>query len=53
VNAIANFIENIRWDPLFTMPDVDRIEKVAKSDPPVYSFRFHFAVKTESEEGSR
>jgi Tfp pilus assembly protein PilN len=42
-NAIANFVENIKNDPLFEEPDLSNVSQ-ASPNPPVYTFdmTFHF-----------
>ena len=42
-NAIANFVENIKNDPLFEEPDLSKVEQQSPN-PPVYAFdmTFHF-----------
>jgi Tfp pilus assembly protein PilN len=50
-NAIANFVENIKNDPLFEEPDLSNLSQVSVV-PLVYSFdmnfRFTYAPKTEA-----
>lgn len=42
-NAIANFVENVKNDPLFEEPDLSNLEQ-KNANPPVYVFNmsFHF-----------
>jgi len=52
-NAIANFVEAIKKDPLFEEPDLSSMNQVTVS-PPVYNFdmTFHFAYAPKSEAGA-
>ena len=52
-NAIANFVENIKNDPLFEEPDLSSMNQVSVS-PMVYSFNmtFHFSYAPKSEAGA-
>ena len=52
-NAIANFVENIKNDPLFEEPDLSSIQQVS-AVPLVYSFnmRFHFTYAPKGETGA-
>ena len=45
VNAVANFAENIKSDPLFTVPDVDFIRVNHTPSGDVYEYQFRTAVK--------
>jgi Tfp pilus assembly protein PilN len=48
-NAIANFVENIKNDPLFEEPDLSKLEQQSPN-PPVYGFdmSFHFKYQVPS-----
>jgi len=52
-NAIANFVENIKNDPLFEEPDLSSMNQVTVK-PLVYSFdmTFHFSYAPKSEAGA-
>ena len=52
-NAIANFVEAIKKDPLFEEPDLSAMNQVTLA-PPVYSFdmTFHFVYAPKSEAGA-
>jgi len=52
-NAIANFVEAIKKDPLFEEPDLSSMSQVTVV-PPVYQFdmTFHFAYAPKSEAGA-
>lgn len=52
-NAIANFVENIKNDPLFEEPDLSSMAQVSVT-PLVYSFdmTFHFSYAPKSETGA-
>ena len=52
-NAIANFVENIKKDPLFEEPDLSSMNQVS-STPLVYSFdmSFHFTYAPKGEAGA-
>ena len=52
-NAIANFVENIKNDPLFEEPDLSSMNQVSVS-PLVYSFNmtFHFSYAPKGEAGA-
>lgn len=52
-NAIANFVEAIKKDPLFEEPDLSSMNQVSAA-PPVYSFdmTFHFTYAPKSEAGA-
>lgn len=49
-NAIANFVDNIKNDPLFEEPDVSTVNQVSAT-PPVYGFdmTFHFSYAPKGE----
>ena len=49
-NAIANFVDNIKNDPLFEEPDLGAVNQVSVT-PPVYSFdmTFHFTYTPKGE----
>ncbi len=47
VYAIANFVETIKADPRFTLPDVRYIREKVNSSPILYEFEFHFSVSAE------
>jgi len=51
-NAIANFVEAVKKDPLFEEPDLSSLNQVTVV-PPVYQFdmTFHFAYAPKSEAG--
>jgi Tfp pilus assembly protein PilN len=52
-NAIANFVEAIKKDPLFEEPDLSSLSQVTVS-PPVYTFdmTFHFTYAPKGEAGA-
>ena len=52
-NAIANFVENVKNDPLFEEPDLSSMNQVTVK-PLVYSFdmTFHFSYAPKSEAGA-
>jgi Tfp pilus assembly protein PilN len=52
-NAIANFVEAIKKDPLFEEPDLSSMNQVTVN-PPVYNFdmTFHFVYAPKSEAGA-
>lgn len=52
-NAIANFVENIKNDPLFEEPDLSSLNQVSVT-PLVYGFNmtFHFTYAPKSEAGA-
>lgn len=52
-NAIANFVENIKNDPLFEEPDLSSLNQVSLN-PLVYSFdmTFHFTYAPKGEAGA-
>jgi len=52
-NAIANFVENIKNDPLFEEPDLSSLNQ-ASVNPPVYNFEmtFHFTYAPKGEAGA-
>jgi Tfp pilus assembly protein PilN len=52
-NAIANFVEAIKKDPLFEEPDLSSMNQISAA-PPVYSFdmTFHFTYAPKSEAGA-
>ena len=52
-NAIANFVEAIKKDPLFEEPDLSSMNQLSAA-PPVYSFdmTFHFTYAPKSEAGA-
>src|SRR5262249_23233937 len=52
-NAIANFVEAIKKDPLFEEPDLSSMNQVTMV-PPVYPFdmTFHFVYSPRSEAGA-
>lgn len=52
-NAIANFVENIKNDPLFEEPDLSSLSQVS-AVPLVYSFNmsFHFTYAPKGEAGA-
>jgi len=52
-NAIANFVENVKNDPLFEEPDLSSMAQVSVA-PLVYSFdmTFHFSYAPKSETGA-
>jgi len=52
-NAIANFVENVKNDPLFEEPDLSSMQQVSIS-PLVYSFNmtFHFSYAPKPEAGA-
>lgn len=49
-NAIANFVDNIKNDPLFEEPEVSAVNQVSAT-PPVYNFdmTFHFTYAPKGE----
>jgi Tfp pilus assembly protein PilN len=49
-NAIANFVENIKNDPLFEEPDLSNLAQQSPN-PPVYTFdmTFHFVYEPKTE----
>jgi hypothetical protein len=49
-NAIANFVDNIKNDPLFEEPDVSAVNQIG-GVPPVYGFdmTFHFSYVPKGE----
>lgn len=49
-NAVANFVDNIKNDPLFEEPDLHALTQ-ASAAPPVYTFdmTFHFSYAPKSE----
>jgi Tfp pilus assembly protein PilN len=49
-NAIANFVDNIKNDPLFEEPDVNAVNQIG-GVPPVYGFdmNFHFSYAPKGE----
>jgi Tfp pilus assembly protein PilN len=49
-NAIANFVDNVKNDPLFEEPDLSAVNQVS-ANPPVYSFdmTFHFSYAPKGE----
>ncbi len=52
-NAIANFVENVKNDPLFEEPDLGNVTQVS-STPLVYSYtmKFHFTYVPKGEAGA-
>ena len=52
-NAIANFVENVKNDPLFEEPDLSSLNQ-ASANPPVYNFEmtFHFTYAPKGEAGA-
>jgi Tfp pilus assembly protein PilN len=52
-NAIANFVENIKNDPLFEEPDLSSLSQASVA-PPVYNFdmTFHFTYAPKVEAGA-
>ncbi len=52
-NAIANFVEAIKKDPLFEEPDLSSMNQMSVA-PPVYNFdmTFHFTYAPKSEAGA-
>ena len=52
-NAIANFVENVKNDPLFEEPDLSSMNQVSVS-PVVYAFNmtFHFSYAPKGEAGA-
>jgi len=52
-NAIANFVENVKNDPLFEEPDLSSMQQVSAA-PLVYSFNmtFHFSYAPKPEAGA-
>jgi Tfp pilus assembly protein PilN len=52
-NAIANFVENVKNDPLFEEPDLSSLNQ-ASVNPPVYNFEmtFHFTYAPKGEAGA-
>ena len=52
-NAIANFVENVKNDPLFEEPDLSSMNQVSVT-PLVYSFNmtFHFSYAPKGEAGA-
>jgi Tfp pilus assembly protein PilN len=52
-NAIANFVENVKNDPLFEEPDLSSMQQVSVA-PLVYSFNmtFHFSYAPKPEAGA-
>jgi Tfp pilus assembly protein PilN len=52
-NAIANFVENVKNDPLFEEPDLSSMQQVSVT-PLVYSFNmtFHFSYAPKPEAGA-
>ena len=52
-NAIANFVENVKNDPLFEEPDLSSMNQVSVA-PLVYSFNmtFHFSYAPKGEAGA-
>lgn len=52
-NAIANFVENVKNDPLFEEPDLSSMNQVSTT-PVVYSFNmtFHFSYAPKGEAGA-
>jgi Tfp pilus assembly protein PilN len=45
VNAIANFVENIKADTLFTLPEVKFIREKPGALPKTYEFEFSFSLR--------
>ena len=52
-NAVANFVENVKNDPLFEEPDLSNLEQ-RNANPPVYGFNmtFHFVYAPKTAEGT-
>jgi type IV pilus assembly protein PilN len=52
-NAIANFVENVKNDPLFEEPDLGNVTQVSAA-PLVYSYtmKFHFTYAPKGEAGT-
>jgi Tfp pilus assembly protein PilN len=52
-NAIANFVENVKNDPLFEEPDLGNVTQVSAA-PLVYSYtmKFHFTYVPKGEAGA-
>jgi Tfp pilus assembly protein PilN len=44
VNSVANFVENLKNDPMFTVPEVMYVQTRKGSSPPVYEFEFRVAI---------
>ena len=53
LNAIPNFVENVRWDPLFTIPELSYIRKCEDTSPVLYEFEFTCRVKEPPAAASR
>jgi Tfp pilus assembly protein PilN len=45
VNAVANFVENVKNDAMFTTPELMYVQVRKNSSPAVYEFEFRFAIK--------
>ena len=45
VNNAGNFAENLKADPLFTVPVVSYVYARKDSEPKVYDFEYRFSIK--------
>lgn len=45
VNSVANFVENLKNDAMFTSIEVVSVQQRKDSSPAIYEFEFRFAIK--------